>query len=91
MTYGKFMYPASRITCDPAERVRTRGTRAIGNTTEHTDLSAELPSARAYVDVPLEGDWHRISWHRSRPVAYPAWPPGDGPEFGEDDDDDDKA
>lgn len=68
----------------------------MGNTTEHTDLSAELPGVRAYVDVPLEGDWprtawYRISWSRARPVAYPVWPPDDAPDSGEGDDDDDEG
>lgn len=91
MMYGKLVYPADKITRDVAERVRIRGTRAMGNIAKHTDLSAELPSARAYVDVPLEGDWPLVSWPRAWPDAYRVWPQDEGPDFEDGDDDDDEA
>jgi hypothetical protein len=56
----------------------------------HTDLSAELPTVRAHVDVPLEDAWSGISQSRTGPVVRPVWVRLDTPGFGEPGDDADE-
>jgi len=70
----------------------------MGNIARYTDLSAELPTDRAYVDVPLGdevplGDaWLRIAWRRSWPDAGPLrGGADDAPAFRQDGDESDEV
>ena len=63
----------------------------MGNIANYTDLSAELPTVRADVDVPLEDGWIRISWLWTRFVTGLGWARYDVPASGDGDDDDDET
>jgi len=59
----------------------------MGNIAKYTDMSAELPGVRAYVDVRLEDSGPWISWNRTWPVIRTGSAWRDAPDSEERDDD----